>query len=87
MSFGVVQSAITSIRNNRNLISKRDKFKNTLSVENEKKVEFKGRKATPSELKLLRRKLQQENRRIRTKQMLALVAVMIVLLSVFFYYV
>lgn len=40
MSFGVVQSAIAIIKNNRNLIGKRSHLKNTLSAQNSKKVEF-----------------------------------------------
>lgn len=86
MSFGVVQSAISIIKNNQKLISKRNRFKNTLSVSNESKVEFKARKASLYELKFLRERIKKENNLIMRNRIIATVLVLIILLSVFFYY-
>ncbi|MBU3822047.1 hypothetical protein KO566_08250 [Flavobacteriaceae bacterium XHP0103] len=83
MSFGVVQSAIAIIKNNRSLIGKRNQLKNTLSTQNGKKVEFKGRKATAFELKRLRERIQMDNKLIMRKRILATSIVMIILIVAF----
>ena len=85
MSFGVVQSAISSIKSNRNLLSKRGKLKNTLSSSESKKLEFKSANASPYELKKLGKKLQQEHKKIRIKQLVVLSLIMLVLISIFIY--
>ncbi|ULC60432.1 hypothetical protein MBM09_05450 [Flaviramulus sp. BrNp1-15] len=86
MSFGVVQSAISSIKYNKSLLSKRSKLKNTLSGKKSKKFEGKSSDATDYELKKLRDKLKQEHKQIRVKQFLAVTLVMLILLAVFIYY-
>ncbi|PKQ43769.1 hypothetical protein [Confluentibacter flavum] len=86
MSFGVVQSAISVINNNRKLISKRNKFKSTLSGLSENKVEFKARKATLSELRFLRERIRRENQLIMRRRIIVAIEVMIILLLVFYYY-
>lgn len=85
MSFGVVQSAISSIRNNRNLLSKRDRFKNRLSGKGTAKPEFKAPKATSYQLRAIRDKLIFENRKIRRKQVVALIVFMMILILTFMY--
>ncbi|MCF7560966.1 hypothetical protein L3X39_09995 [Sabulilitoribacter multivorans] len=87
MSFGVVQSAISSIKYNRSLMSKRGRLKKPLLASNKsKKLELKSNEATTFELKMLRDKLRQEHKQIRVKQFTALTIVMIILISVFVYY-
>lgn len=61
MSFGVVQSAMSSIKGNRNLLSKRIKLKNTLSWSDKRKLEFKTPNAKLNQLKRIREKLKQEH--------------------------
>lgn len=75
MSFGVVQSAIASIKSNRNLLSKRNKLKNTLTTKKEEKLEFKSPDATYYELELLRKKMQKENKRIRIEQIIVFIII------------
>jgi hypothetical protein len=54
MSFGVVQSAISSIKNNRNLISKRKKLKDSLGgYDAKEKSKFNFPEATPQMIKEL----------------------------------
>ena len=87
MSFGIVQSAISSLKSNRNLLSKRDRLKNTLSVSNKSiKLILKSKEATSYELKKLQSKLREEHKQIRVKQVIALSIVMIILISIFIYY-
>lgn len=86
MSFGVVQSAISSIKYNKSLLSKKNKLKNTLSGRKSKKFESKSSDATDYELKKLRDKLKLEHKQIRVKQFLAVTLVMLILLAVFIYY-
>jgi len=68
MSFGVVQSAIASMRYNRSLISKRTKFKITLVPKEREKIEFKTQNANYLELEILRRKMKKEHKRIKIEQ-------------------
>ncbi|MEC3907124.1 hypothetical protein VOI54_08835 [Tamlana sp. 2201CG12-4] len=86
MSFGVVQSAISTIRNNRNLLPKREKLKNKLSGKEGKPFEAKVADASPLELKRIRDKLQKEHREIRIKQLVFVAVIMLILISVFIYY-
>ncbi|SFZ93714.1 hypothetical protein SAMN05428642_103291 [Flaviramulus basaltis] len=87
MSFGVVQSAISSIKSNRSLLSKRDRLKNTLSgSDKSKKLELKCNKFSHYELIKLRDKLQQEYKQIRIKQYIVLGILMLVLVSIFIYF-
>ncbi|UKM66267.1 hypothetical protein GSB9_02848 [Flavobacteriaceae bacterium GSB9] len=87
MSFGVVQSAISSIKNNRSLLSKKDKFKNMLSAKNANKLEFKTANASSYELKKLRDRLRKENRRIKLKRNIFVGSVMLVLIVLFLYFI
>jgi len=64
MSLEVLQSTITSIKNNINLLSKRNKFKNTLVTNKREKLELKSPNANYYELEILRKKMQKENKRI-----------------------
>lgn len=86
MSFGVVQSAMTSINNNRNLLSKRKRLKNTLAGKRSEKYITKASNASEYQLKKLKKRLQKENEQIRTKQLITITFLMVILLSVFFYY-
>ncbi|PNQ75272.1 hypothetical protein C1T31_03835 [Hanstruepera neustonica] len=86
MSFGVVQSAITAIKNNKGLLSQRDKLKNTLSSVNNKKVEFKKTKASPQVLREIRERLRQEQQDRKRKIITIFSVIMSVVLSLFFYF-
>jgi radical SAM superfamily enzyme YgiQ (UPF0313 family) len=68
MSFGVVQTMITSLKNNKNQLSKYDRFKNAKGHYGNNKTEFNFPKATPEELKLIKEKIQRENKQLRRKQ-------------------
>lgn len=86
MSFGAVQSAMTTIKNNRKLLSKRKKLKNRLSGNEKEGLEFKSPNATSSQLKRIREKMKYEQRRTRKKQIIVLVVLMSIIISVFAYY-
>ena len=60
MSFGVVQTAIITLRNNKNLLSVRDRFKNTL-VSKAKRPKLLFPKATPKVIEEIRSRLRKEN--------------------------
>lgn len=78
MSFGVVQSAISSIKNNRNLISKRKKLKDSLvGYYAKEKSKFNFPEATPQMIKELRMRLIKENKQRRLKQFLLLGVILI----------
>lgn len=85
MSFGVVQSAMTTIKNNRNLLSKRKRLKNTLAGKKSDKYEAKASNASIYQLKVLKKRLQKEHEQIRIKQFTAIIFLILILLSVFFY--
>ncbi|MEM9678985.1 MAG: hypothetical protein AAF901_01565 [Bacteroidota bacterium] len=56
-----IQMMNTIIKNNRNLLPKRDKFKNTLGgYGSDKKTEYNLPKATPKQLNAIRKRLRQE---------------------------
>ena len=86
MNFGVGQSAIATIKNNRNLLSKRKRLKNTLAGKRSEKYEAKTSNASSYKLKVLKNRLQKEHEQIRIKQFTAITVLMLILLSVFFYY-
>lgn len=85
MSFGVVQSAITSIRNNLNQLSKRN-GSNTLSVSKKKKYETKAETLSSYELKKLKHRILQENRAIKRKQILFVAIILSVIIAVLLYF-
>ncbi|MUU77907.1 hypothetical protein [Winogradskyella endarachnes] len=62
MSFGVVQTMISTLRNNDNLRSKREKFKKkygkNISIE---KPEYDFPEATPEILNAIRKKIKKDN--------------------------
>lgn len=85
MSFGVVQSAISSIESNRKLLSKRSKFKNGLVVKKSNKVEFEGSVMGFNELSRLKKKLKLENKLIRIKRLVVFGFIMGLFLFAFAY--
>ncbi|WP_298536068.1 hypothetical protein [uncultured Algibacter sp.] len=87
MSFGVVQSAIATIKNNRNLLSNRKRLKNTLSSEKHEKYETKASNYNTLSLKKLKNRLQNEHKQIRIKQLIIFGIMMLILISVFIYYI
>ena len=84
MSFGVVQSAITSMKNNRKLLSKRKESK--VLDGNYANVGLKDfPKATPKALQSLKEKLQREQKQ-RTVFNTVLFASIVVLVMLFGFY-
>ncbi|MEJ2113467.1 MAG: hypothetical protein P8X62_07200 [Flavobacteriaceae bacterium] len=84
MSFGVVQSAITSMKNNRSLLSKKDRLKNTLSSSIDKNKPVYS-KSTLRMLHHIKQRLKEERRNRLLKIILVFGFVISVVLSVFFY--
>lgn len=85
MSFGVVQSAITAIKNNKGLMSHRDKLKNTLSGKSRSKLEFE-HSATKEDLKQIRLRLQSEHKQKRLKIIIVFGVLMVAVLTLFIYF-
>lgn len=84
---GAALAMITSLKNNRNLLSKRKSLKDSVGgFEKCGPVIFKTKNASPIVLKRLRTRLQEENRRVRIKRIVALSLFLILLVSVFHYY-
>ncbi|MEL0457504.1 hypothetical protein WJN01_14790 [Flavobacteriaceae bacterium SZ-1-7] len=86
MSFGVVQSAIVSIRSNLGLLSKRERLNKTLSGSGRNKYETKSPSASPYELKKLRNRILRENKAIRIKQLVFVITIVALLIFGFLYY-
>jgi len=79
MSFGVGQSAISSVKNNRNLLSKRDRLKYRLFSNKTKKLEFNSEEITPFELRRLTKKLKRDNRKSLMNRLIVVILIMSVL--------
>jgi len=63
MSFGVIQTMITTLKNNEKMRSKREKFKRTFgSNSSNKKPEYDFPEATPEVLNEIRYRLKKENK-------------------------
>jgi hypothetical protein len=87
MSFSVVQSAMASMKANRNLLSKKGKLKNTLTSSNIEKVQFKVKDASKKQLQIIKEKIQKENRQIRNKQLIILSIIMLIIISIIVFYI
>ncbi|GGG41139.1 hypothetical protein [Bizionia arctica] len=86
MSFGAVQSAISSLKNNRNLVSKRKKLKNGLvKMEGAESIVFE-HKASPEKLNELRLRLQKERKERRLKTLIIFSIFMLLLITVIAYF-
>ena len=86
MSFGVVQSAIATIRSNKSLLSKRDRLKNTLSGFRKRKTEYNLPKATPKQLLAIRKRMQLEHKIRRVKQVVLLSVFALTMIGVLIYF-
>lgn len=86
MSFGAVQSAITSMKNNRNLLSKRDRLKNTLSGSEIEKPEYNLPKSTPITLKKIEEKMTGENKLRNQKLILFMSFLVIIMVTIVVYF-
>lgn len=82
----MVQSAIATIKNNRNLLSRRKRLKNTLAGKEGAKFETKAPNAGSYELKKLKKKLLAEHRIIELKQKIIVGIIMLFIISIFIYY-
>ena len=86
MSFGIVQSAIAAMKNNRNLLSKRKRGKGLDGKYSNEKVEFDLPEATPKQLNDIRERKQRENKKMRLKQVAITTVIMLVILIVVSFY-
>jgi hypothetical protein len=77
MSFGVVQTMITTLKNNEKMRSKRSNFKRTVSISgyNKQKPEYDFPEATPQILNEIKERLQKERKR-RTYKVVALTIIL-----------
>ncbi|MEL0457503.1 hypothetical protein WJN01_14785 [Flavobacteriaceae bacterium SZ-1-7] len=82
---GSMASANTTLKNNRNLLSKR-KEKNALlgSYANAEMKDFP--EATPEQLSKLKQRLKKENRRAIVKNMLLFIVLAVLVVSFFLYF-
>lgn len=87
MSFGVGQSAISSVKSNLSLRSKRSRLKNTLFVTKTKKLEFKGDDIISQKLLQLRRGLKRENKKGLLYQRIVGALIMLTLACVISYFI
>ena len=86
MSFGVVQTMITTLKNNENLCSKREKFKRRYGHNSlQEKPEYDFPEATPELLKDIRKKIKKERQVRRLKDIMLTVILFIGLVYVFLY--
>lgn len=86
MSFGVVQTMITTLKNNENLRSKREKFKRRYGHNSfQEKPEYDFPEATPELLKDIRKKIKKERQVRRLKDIMLTVILFIGLVYVFLY--
>ena len=86
MSFGGVQHAISVMKQNRNLIKKHRKKCVGLAGDDSKITEYNLPKITEQKILMLRKKLQQEQKLRRTKQVVVLSVVMLILIGTLIYY-
>lgn len=83
MSFGVVQTMITTLKNNEKMRSKRDKFKKTLGgYGKNEKVEYNLPKATPKQLQEIKTRIKRENKIMWIKVVLLSTVIIIALVWV-----
>lgn len=83
MSFGVVQTMITTLKNNEKMRSKRDKFKKTLGgYGKNEKVEYNLPKATPEQLQEIKIRIKRENKIMWIKVVLLSTVIIIALVWV-----
>lgn len=88
MSFGVVQSGITTLKNNRNLLSKRKKLKNNLGNNSSKRLtDYNLPKSNPMVLKQLKEKIRLEHKKTTQKQLLVFCLVIIPLITLLIIYI
>ncbi len=83
---GAMMAAIHSLRNNKNLRSKRkDKSFGFVSNSTEK-TEYNLPTATPEKLEEIKMRLQDENKKRRIKQLLLLGCTLLTIISILIYY-
>lgn len=85
MGFGTSSSMNVILKNNRNLLHKRDRFKNTLSTDNDNPKPI-YRKASPQVLRSIRRRMKEENTRRRNKIYFVFAFIMLTLISILIKY-
>lgn len=83
---GSMAAANTTLKNNRNLLSKRKRLKNRLIGKEQDKYETKALSSSSYDLKRLKNRLKREHKEIRAKQLLIVGVVMLIIISVFIYY-
>ena len=86
MSFGVGQSAIASVKSNRNLLSKRDRLKHRLYFNKTKKLEFSSEEITAFELRRITKKIKRDNRNFLINRLIVVTLIMSVFWVLVFYF-
>ncbi|WP_157503079.1 hypothetical protein [Mangrovimonas xylaniphaga] len=85
MSFGSMQGAITSINNNRKLLSKRDKLKNRLGGGNKSKKVYEFPEASPKMLNGIKEKILLERKQRDLKIKIVFTVGFVILCALFVY--
>jgi len=86
MSFGAVQHAISVMKSNRSLLKKHRKRGFGLTGNESGKTEYNLPKASKHDIIKLRTKLQKEQKQRRTKQVVLLSVLLIVIISTLIYF-
>ena len=83
------ESFISSLKSNKMImLDKTKRFRKTSgSYDWSKSQQFNFKKATPEQLKALRKRLKKENKLVRVKELIALLITMILIISVFVYFI
>lgn len=82
MSFGVIQSMIISIRNNKNLLNKRKRFQSGLGLNgNNSKPKYTYKKPTAEQIRNLKKRLQKENQRKQLQTNITMLVLLILIIA------
>jgi hypothetical protein len=77
-----IMAAISSLKNNRNLISKR-KERNALSRSYAHVQLAVFPEATPEKLRMIRNRIKRGNQQLKVKQLIAFVVLLVIVISIF----
>ena len=83
---GAMMAANQSLKSNRNMMAKRKEKSFSFVTNSTEKTEYNLPKITEQKILMLRKKLQQEQKLRRTKQVVVLSVVMLILIGTLIYY-
>jgi hypothetical protein len=83
---GAMMAANQSLKSNRNMMAKRKEKSFSFVTNSTEKTEYNLPKITEQKILILRKKLQQEQKLRRTKQVVVLSVVMLILIGTLIYY-